>query len=205
FSAQRDRIAISNMNGTVFGGKIAGDADVFHWSQAAEKTGAKTKATAGQPQRGSVTLKVHDISVAELAAAISTPRFPLDRVQPAGRADGTIDVKWIDSPRKAETSVALDIAPPANPKPHELPINARLRFAYGGASQMAEVSEISLATRATRFIAAGTLGSDTARLNVALNTTDLSEFQPALSALRHPGQLPVVLKGRGSFTGRLFG
>src|SRR4029078_8087658 len=29
FSAQRDRIAFSNMNGTVLGGRISGDADIF--------------------------------------------------------------------------------------------------------------------------------------------------------------------------------
>ncbi|MBI2677305.1 MAG: translocation/assembly module TamB domain-containing protein [Candidatus Koribacter versatilis] len=205
FSAQRDRIAISNMNGTVLGGRISGDADIFHWSQAAEKTGARTKATAGQPQRGSATIKMHGLSVAEMAAAVSTAAFPVGRVQPVGSADGTIDMTWTGSPRNAETSVALDVAPPASPKPNELPINARLRLAYLGASRTVQVSEISLATRATRVNAAGTLGSDAARLNVALNTSDLSEFQPALAALRLSGQLPVILKGRAAFTGRVFG
>ncbi|HSE49062.1 MAG TPA: translocation/assembly module TamB domain-containing protein [Terriglobales bacterium] len=205
YSATRDRISISSLTGTVYGGRLSGQADVFHWSEAAEKTGARTKPTAGQPQRGLANLKLSGISVAQVAAALSTPRLPLSKVQPVGAADGTLDLQWLGSPRNFEANIALDVAPPPNPAPQQLPVNARVRAAYQGRSQVIQVAELSLATRATRLNAAGTFGSETARLNVALNTNDLREFEPALAALHRTGPLPVQVNGRASFTGRVFG
>src|SRR3954471_16144239 len=205
FSAQRDRIAISNMNGTLLGGKISGDADVYHWSRAAEKTGAKTKATAGEPQRGSASVKFSGISIAELAASLSTVRLPLNRIQLAGSADGTIDAKWVGAPSNGDVSVLADIVSPAGPATRVLPVNGRVRFDYHGTSQTVQVGELSLATPNTRLNAAGTLGSDTARLNVMLDSSEFGELQPVLTAMHHPGQLPVAIRGRASFNGRVFG
>ncbi|MDP9267877.1 MAG: translocation/assembly module TamB domain-containing protein [Acidobacteriota bacterium] len=205
FSAQRDRIAIGNLNGTIFGGRFSGEADVFHWSRAAEKTGEKTKATAGQPQRGSANLKLKGMSVAMLSQAFSSAKLPLHKLQLVGNASGTVDVRWMGTFRNAETAVALEVAPPANPAPHQLPLTARVHVAYLAASQTLQVADLQLATRGTRLNAAGALGSETARLNVALTTTDLSEFQPALTAMRQGSQLPVEVKGRARFNGRVFG
>jgi len=205
FSAKRDRIAIGNLNGTIFGGKFTGEADIFHWSQAAEKTGDKTKPTAGQPQRGSANLKLSGMSATALSQALSSAKLPLNKLQFVGSASGTADVRWIGTPRNAEVAIALEVAPPASPAPHQLPLTARVHVAYLAASQTLQVAELDLATRGTRINAAGTLGSEAARLNVVATTTDLSEFQPALAALRNGGQLPVDVKGRAAFNGRVFG
>jgi len=205
FSATRDRISLSGLTASLYGGRFTGEAQVLHWSEAAEKTGEKTKATAGQPQRGSASLKLSGVSVAQVAAALSTPAFPLHKIQPAGSAEGTVDLRWVGSPRNLEAAFALDVTPPADPAPQQLPVNARARGSYRARPELLQLAELSLATRATRLNAAGTLGSETARLNVALNTSDLREFEPALAALYRTGPLPVQVNGRASFTGLLFG
>ncbi|HTK94292.1 MAG TPA: hypothetical protein VL382_01525, partial [Terriglobales bacterium] len=202
YSASRERFSISDLRGAVFGGRVSGSADVMHWFSPVEWTGAKTKPTAGQPQQGSATVQLSGVSLGQLVAALSTARMPMQRVQPVGSVDGTINLKWTGTARAAETAIALDVTPPSNPRPDQVPVTARVRAAYFGGPEVLRVDELSMATRATRLNAAGALGSTTGRLNVALNTNDLSEFRPALLALRHPGPLPVDIRGRASFTGR---
>ena len=205
FSATRERLSFSGMQGSVYGGRISGDADIQHWFPALERTGAHTRPTAGDPQKGSATLKLDGLRVADVFGALSTAGFPLARVHAAGFADGAVYMKWTGSPHSADTNFAIDVNPPANPASYEVPLNGRIRATYRGGSDRLEVEEISLATRATRINATGALGSETAQLKLAINSNDLAEPQPAVSAWWRLGTLPVAVHGRASFTGRLYG
>lgn len=204
FSLTRDRLSLSAVQGRALGGAFTGSADVRHWSRAAEKTGAKTKPTAGEAQQGSAYLAVSGIQTEALAAALSTPRLPLARIRPAGSVNGKIDFRWTGSPNLADAAIALDATPPAAPAPAQLPVSARLRAAYHSASNILQVTELDLVTRATRLNASGALGSDRTLLNVAIHSTNFGEFDPALAAFRRP-DLPVDVSGRASFVGRVSG
>jgi len=203
FSLTPERISLSGMNAQAFGGMIRGEADVRNWAGATPVAG-KRPAPATR-QQGSAVFHIRDVRIGEVAAAISSASLPLGRARLTGTVSGQVGMVWKDSPAKSEISVALDANPPAQPAPEELPVNARARLIYRAASGQLDVSELDLATRFSRLNAAGMVGSESGKLKVALNTTDLSEFQPLLAAYRPGTQMPIDLHGRGSFTGTISG
>ncbi len=68
-----------------------------------------------------------------------------------------------------------------------------------------DVPALNLATRAIRVNAAGQLGSDKAQAKISVNSTDLHELRPALAALSPGTRIPVLLEGRASYNGSIFG
>jgi translocation and assembly module TamB len=100
--------------------------------------------------------------------------------------------------------LALDVVPPAQPSPGDLPLNARLRAAYDASSDALDVPEFVAVTRATQVRASGTLSSHAAA-RFSITTTDLDEWRPFLSALRESERLPVAIHGRASFNGTATG
>ncbi len=99
----------------------------------------------------------------------------------------------------------LDVSPPASPSPKEVPVTAQLQATYHGDARTLDVAGLTLATRAIRVNATGSLGSEKAQAHVSLNATDLRELQPALDALDPGTRIPVTLEGRSSFNGVVFG
>jgi translocation and assembly module TamB len=189
YSLSRDRLVLSNLTAQALGGLISGSAEVTNWTNR---------------QHGAGHLRLSGVQMGSLAAAVSTPKLPLDRINLAGAATGTVDLEWTGSPKNLEATFLVDVEPPANPRPGQLPLTARLQMVYRGPQSTLEISQLNLATQATRFSAAGVLGSTTARLSVTFNTADLAELQPLLAAFHEPA-LPVEVHGRASFTGSLSG
>ena len=204
FSITRERISLSNLSGKAFGGTITGSADVRNWTTLPSGTRRDRALRTQMRQRGSADLRLAGIQVAAVAAALSTPSKPLERMGLAGAARGRAQVQWTGTPANAEANVTLDVDPPAQPGPGQLPVTARMRLIYHGAGQTLEVPQFNLATRATTLSATGALGSTTAQLRFALNTTDLGEFEPVLAAFRQP-KLPADVHGRAAFNGTLSG
>ncbi|HYN14492.1 MAG TPA: translocation/assembly module TamB domain-containing protein [Terriglobales bacterium] len=198
----RDRLVISDLTAQALGGLISGGAEVTNWSRLGPLQGAAGRA---QPrQHGVAHLRLSGVQVGALAAAVSTPRLPLDRISPAGAASGTVDLEWTGSPKNLNATFMVDVQPPANPRPGQLPVTARLEMVYRGLQSTVDISQLNIATRATQFSAAGVLGSATARLSVALNTSDVAELQAVLAAFRKPA-VPAEVHGRASFTGSVIG
>jgi translocation and assembly module TamB len=196
YSLTRNRLVVSNLNAQTLGGLISGSFAVTNWTS----LGGPRE----ERQHGVGHLRLSGVQVGALATAISTPRLPLERMNSAGAASGTLDLEWTGSLKNLEATVAVDVAPPASPRPGQLPVTARLQMVYRGAQATLEISQLNLATRATRFSATGALGSASARLNVTLNTTDLAELQSALAVLHQP-RVALEVHGRTSFTGSVRG
>ena len=99
----------------------------------------------------------------------------------------------------------LEVAPPAAPSAKEVPVTAQLQATYHGDARTLDVAGLTLATRAIRVNATGSLGSEKAQAHVSLNATDLRELQPAIDALDPGTRIPITLEGRSSFNGVIFG
>ncbi|OLE57187.1 MAG: hypothetical protein AUG13_05235 [Chloroflexi bacterium 13_1_20CM_2_59_7] len=203
FSLNRQRLTFSQIEARLLGGSVAGDADITNWFSVVP-TPRPGKGRKPQEEKGVVRLRLKDLSAGEIAAALATPARPFNRVNLVGATSGTVDARWKGSLRKAEADVALDVAPPAHAAPGQLPLTAHARGTYRAASGELEVPELTASTRATQVRASGMLSS-TAALKLSVNTTDLSEWQPILTAVGYAGRIPITLQGRASFNGTATG
>ena len=202
YSLSAQQFSLSKIQARLFGGSVTGDAEVANWlSPAPVSKFGKGK---NETQKGTVRLKIKDLAMGELAAAFSTPARPLNRLNLAGQGNGTLNVRWTGSVHNADMEIALDVAAPANVRPSQLPLDARVRATYRGSSEELEVMELSAKTRATQIRALGKLSS-MAAMRFSVTTTDLGEWQPVLAAFGNRQQIPVALHGRASFHGTATG
>jgi translocation and assembly module TamB len=194
----------TKLQGKVFGGSFAGDALVENWLHSvppvkgddvavltAARPTAKTqpspknqKPKAGV-QMGTVHLKLHDISDEEIAAGLNLPAHPLGRFHPVGVGAATLEARWRGAPQNADVAFSFDFTAPPSVKAGELPITAHGQGTYRGAADQLELSQLNIATPASRIQAAGTL-SDSSTLHLSMTTSDLDEWQPLIAALRAP-------------------
>jgi translocation and assembly module TamB len=203
FSVNPQRLTFSAIQARVFGGSVTGDADVSNWLTSPSTTKlAKGKKAA--EQKGILHLRMKDLSAAELAAALSTQTRPLERMNLAGVAGGTVEARWNRSPHEAETEIALDVVPPRQVAPSQLPLTLHAHATYRAAPGELNVAELTASTRATQLRASGTL-STAAALKLAVATTNLNELRPILAAFSNSGRIPLTLHGQASFNGNATG
>ncbi len=130
--------------------------------------------------------------------------MPLDKLNPVGVVGGTVDLAWKRTLADADADLALDSIAPPQTSDGQLPVNGSLHGRYNIRRLAMDISALNLTTPHTHLNASGELGSVSADLKVALNTTSLTEFQPLLSALGST-PLPVELAGQASFNGTISG
>lgn len=198
YTITADKIVLPRLIARAFGGNVQGSLQVTNWN-------ASIQGRKGPQQNGTAKLHLSGVEIRKVAEAVSTPRLRLEKVDLAGNVSGDINSAWSGSPKRAVTDLKLEVNPPANPAAKEVPVTAQLQAVYHGDIRTLDVDELALATRAIRVSATGELGSDKAQARVSLNATDLHELQPALDALAPGTRIPVVLEGRSSFNGAIFG
>jgi len=201
------RVQISQIEGRVLGGNIAGDAEVTQWLSVPVQAPANTKTTKAklaEQQNGILRLRYKDLSVAEIAGALTTPSRPFARIKPTGLASGNLEARWKDSVKNTEARFVTDVAQPARPSNAQFPITGHAEGIYRFGPGELELAELNASTRATQIHASGTLSS-TAALKVSVTTTNLGEWQPVFTAAGYAGQIPVTLKGHASFNGTASG
>src|SRR5262249_37470654 len=154
---------------------------------------------------GTATVQVSRLQVGQLAAAVSSARLPLNKIDLAGSVSGDIKANWQGPLKNAVAEMNLDVTPPVSPSMHEIPVTARLRATYRGDARALEIAGLNASTRAISLNASGELGSRTAQARVSVKATSLQELQPALDALRPGTHLPLAVQGRASFDGSVFG
>ncbi|HEY6307418.1 MAG TPA: translocation/assembly module TamB domain-containing protein [Candidatus Angelobacter sp.] len=198
FTLTQEKMVFSHISGRAFNGGVEGDLQVTGWN-------TPPVAHKPAPQRGTANLRLSHLQISELAAAVSTPRMPLEKVGAAGSASGEVKASWAGSPQNAVVDINIGVEPPANPSPQQVPVTAQLHATYHGEAKTLSVAGLSLATRAVRANASGDLGSHSAQARVAVTATDLHEIQSALDALSPGTRIPVAVQGRASFNGTVFG
>ncbi|HVP42067.1 MAG TPA: translocation/assembly module TamB domain-containing protein [Terriglobales bacterium] len=201
FTANRDRIILSSIFATALGGTVNGAGEIRGWSSGNRPAGAGAKEPAAS---GVLNLRVNGLQLHQLVDVLGARSATLRRVAPAGSIAGTLRAQWTGSLYNLQTAMDLDVVPPAAPTPDQLPVTARVKATYHRGTQTIDVPQLNLATRTTRVDATGVLGSTTADLRVAVNSTDLSDLAPVL-ALVGSDALPAYIHGRASFTGTIAG
>lgn len=199
FALTPEKIVLSRLIAHAFGGTVQGDAQIANWNS------SPTPGKKALPQQGTTRLHLAGVQISKVAAAISSPKMPLDKIDVAGNISGDINSSWTGSLERAISSLKLDVSPPTAPSAKEVPVTAQLQATYRGDVRTLDVAGLTLATRAIRLNATGALGSEKAQARVSLNATDLRELQPALDALDPGTRIPLTLEGRSSFNGVVFG
>ena len=199
YSVTQDKVVLARLIAHVFGGTVQGDAQVANWNSS-PPPGKKAL-----PQQGATRLHLSGIQISKVAAAVSSSRMPLDKIELAGNISGDIDSSWTGSLERAISSLKLDVSPPVTPSSKEVPVTAQLQATYHGDVRTLNVAGLSVATRSIRVNATGALGSEKAQAHISVNATDLRELQPALDALDPGTRIPITLEGRSSFNGVVFG
>lgn len=218
------QIKLGKLQGKVLGGSFAGDAQVDNWLHslplpvAAKNARGKSSdnmavVTAQRPsiqsagkekmpgvQAGVVHLRVHDISGAEMASALSTPAHSLGRFRPVGLADGSLEARWRGSPRNAEIAFTFDVSPPQLTATSDLPVTAHMQGKYRAAADELELAEFRLKTPQSHIQASGLL-STSSTIHFSVSTTNLEEWRPLVTALGGPSNLPFRVDGNATFTG----
>jgi len=197
------KLTVSKLQAGLLGGEAVGDAEIVNWLNPTP-IAKFAKVNAAEEQKGIVRLRLKNVSVYEVAAALSTPARPLRSVKVVGAASGTIDSQWRGSIRNTQSDITVDVVAPGQLKPGELPLNAHANAKYRAAAGELEVLEFNASTRATQVRAAGTLSS-TAAMNLSVTTSDLTEWQPILTAVGYQQRIPIVLQGHASFNGTATG
>lgn len=219
YSVTDQQIKVSRFQGRVFGGSVAGDAQVDNWLRnipplppAKVKKGQENLpvVTAARPpvhkgdkvkipgvQVGVVHFRVRDISAGEVAAAI--PETAKSKFRPAGQATGSVDVAWRGLPKNADVTFALDVNP-TKPSAGEVPVTAHLQGVYRGERNTLELSQLNLSTPASRLQASGTF-SDSSTVRFSLATANLDEWRPVVAAAGGPAKLPFHVNGSVTFNG----
>ena len=124
YDASPAHLKLSGLQAHLLGGSAAGDVDVVNsLNSAPPSTKAKTRVAA--EQRGTVNLRLKDISVSALATAFATKKLPLNRLKFVGSGGGTIAARWKGSPENADASFAFEIVSPEKLSAGEIPISAR--------------------------------------------------------------------------------
>lgn len=199
FTLTPEKIVLSRIAARALGGAVQGEAQITNWNNAT--VGGRKAAQ----QKGAATLRLSRVEIGQVAAAISTPSFPVDKLNAAGAASGEVKASWVGSLNKTVAEINLDVDPPENPLPAQVPVNAQLRSTYHGDIRTLDVAALSLSTRAIHVNGSGELGSRTAQAKFSVYASSLRELQPALDALRPGTHIPLWVNGRASFNGTVFG
>ncbi len=218
FALANNRLELSRIAARMLGGTVTGDADIRNVieSEASkpEPVLSAPKSKAGRPasspranasqQEGAARLRVSGLSLNELARVFSTRSMPLDKLNPAGRVAGSVNLAWKQSVSNAIAELALDVAAPSQVANNQLPMSGNVRGRYNGVSGRTDLAALNLTTPHTQLNASGSMGSTTVGLTLKANTKSLTEFQPLLAA-KGAAPLPLELGGSINFTGTVNG
>jgi translocation and assembly module TamB len=218
------QLALSKIQGEIFGGSFAGDAEWSQWlapdqhiSASARKILETATISAAHPKGGQIikskppaiqnariSLKLRDFSVDSVATALNAPTRPLQALHLAGFVSGNVETRWKGTRHDAETQFTLDANPPAHSSPPQLPFTAHANGVYYSATDSLDLPQFMLTTPASRVQASGTLSS-TSALKLSVSTSSLADWLPLVAVVRGPELFPVTLNGRATFNGNMTG
>jgi translocation and assembly module TamB len=201
FKSEHNTLTIPHLFAQVLGGTVSGEAVVRNWTSTL-KPGARAGIVS--PAADAVAhLRLQQLSVGRIAAAISTRALPADKLNPVGSASGTMEVTFRGSP--AHTHARFDVnVTPVEATPQQLPVSATIRGAYAIDTLALELTQLSATARSLKLETSGTMARNNS-LRVALTVGDLRDLNSLLAALSPSHRLPDGVTGRATFTGNLTG
>jgi len=200
YSADRDRLVLSQLQAKLLGGSSTGDFTLTNWLGGVQDPRTHKEAE----QEGTLKLKLANLSVSEIADAVSNSKRPFDRIGLEGSTSGTIDTHWKGAPKNAEVRMAVDVAAPLVEPIDRIALDAHAKLTYNGGRDELNVQQFDASTRYTQLHASGSIAQKSS-LRVSANTTDLDELRPLVITLGGPQKLPFRLDGRAVFDGVVTG
>ena len=221
YSVTQDQIQLSKLQGRIFGGSLAGDAEIDHWLSppqhlpagntaviSAGRAEVRSGGTANRTrkteiQSGRVFLRLRDLSAQAVAAGLVAPTHPLGRFNPAALVSGSLDARWEGTPWDADVAFSLDANPPAN-RFSGLPLTIHANGVYHPRTDSLDLSRFTLSAPGTNVQASGSLSSKSA-LHLSASASNLDEWRPLIAAFGGPTSLPFTLNGSAVFNGNASG
>jgi translocation and assembly module TamB len=225
YSVTDQQIVLSNLQGKIFGGSLAGDAEWNQWLAPAQHLSpalrremetatisaapSTRKSGVARPkppafQSAVMVLHLRDLSTEAIAAALNTLRHPLPRLRPAAAASGTLEARWKGTAADAEIQFTLGLIRPAHTAPGQLPLNGHAQGDYDAATGSLDLPQFTLETPLSHVQASGRL-SQASAMRLLVSTSSVAEWLPLLEAIRGPELLPVALSGSATFSGNMTG
>ncbi len=196
YTADSGRIAVPHLFVSLPGGSLSGKAEVVNWR------GANTGGPSQAEERGSASFVLRTLPLQQAFAMFFRQASPLKL---AGNTSGTVDLNWRGSLGNAEAKLDLNVSPPGQAAPGEIPVTAALRGTYSGRQGLLQIAELTAASHATRLQASGMAGARGSSIRFSLSTSKLEELQPSLERLHLRQPLPAEIKGALSLFGTLSG
>jgi translocation and assembly module TamB len=193
------RLTMSQVEARLLGGSFIGDAEITDWLGSPGVPKSKPGKKPAE-EKGTIRLRIKDISAAEATAALASPSHPLNRMNVVGSGSGTIETHWKGSLQDADTEFSLDVAPPGMTSPGQIPLTAHAHATYHEHTGEWDVAEFSSATRSSQVRASGAL-AEAGSLALSANTTDLGEWQRFWGGFGGAAKIPVTLHGQATFKG----
>ncbi len=200
FNLTRQRLTLFGLQTSMFGGDVRGDAEVANWLN---PTLPGKRVKPADEQKGTVRLKLKDVSVGDFSAALDSFR-PLRQMNLEGIVSGSVETRWRGSTHNAEVEMALEAVPPSKSLPGRLGVRAHVRAIYRPLPGELEVSEFNAGTPGTQLRASGSL-SRRAALKLSITSNDLSEWDRIVPMFNSQLTGPVKLHGSASFNGSASG
>ena len=216
FSVTPDRFRAFSIKANLFGGDLAGDADVTDWQTSLQNLFGPAPALPERQvdrrvpprslQHGSVKLQLAGFPLAPTLFMLSSKKLPLDRLDLAGSASGSVDMLWVGSIHDADTHLKLAIAPPLKLDPNQVPASGQIDVTYRGSRDELEVGQFHLTTPASEITATGNLAATSSSyLRFSFTSHNLREWTPLLEAAYGSRNLPLAVHGWATLAGNASG
>ncbi len=201
FKSENDTLTVPHLFAHALGGSITGDVVIRNWT-AALKPGARAGLVS--PAADAVArLRLTNLQVSKIAAAISTNQLPANKLKPVGLASGAMDVTFRGSPAHSHVRIEVAVLPvPASQE--ELPVTATIRGAYAIDTLALELAELNASARSMKLQASGAVARNN-NLKIALSVGDLRDLDSLIAPLSPGYRLSDTITGRGAFHGNVSG
>lgn len=207
------------------GGVITGEMRITQWQNEApapavpalppSTTRAKNRAVAvttnPNVQRGIIRAQLRGISLATVMTIVAPAHY--EELGFDTEANGDAGVDWAGSAMAFTANAKVNLMPPLKPT-GRVPMYGSVDAGYSNVTGMVDIRNLDVHTPASQVKVAGSLGAypitRVSNLRVGLNTTNLSEFDRALTTLgvasgkkKGVDALPMSLHGEAGFAGTI--
>ncbi|HYG97718.1 MAG TPA: translocation/assembly module TamB domain-containing protein [Terriglobales bacterium] len=183
-------VEVRNLRASVLGGELTGIMVMRNL------TGAT---------RSRLQAELSDVSLAQVKSQVTSPA--LREVILSGKLDATVDASWgkslDDLIARGDATVNANMTPASATAAAPVPLNGVVHAKYSAPSGEITLSRSYLRTAQTTLNLNGTVSRRSA-LDIRFQANDLKELDTIASQFR-PGEPPLGLSGRASFTGSVTG
>ena len=209
FAVTPERLRVTSIKANLLGGELGGEVDVTNWQNSLEPVETSKKrrvigrVSSESLQRGSVRLQLAGFPLTPALDLFSSKKLPLDRLNFVGNTSGSVELLWVGTIHDAEARLKLNLSPPQNPSPNEIPLHGQVDGVYRGSRDELEMKALHLSTPGTEMEATGNLAA-TSSLRFTVTTHNMKEWMPFIEA-EHGSKLPFAIHGWASLAGSASG